>query len=170
MTATAEQQAGLRLWARGLYPYEAGVELLIRHRSLADRMAAGGFLLSNAEDPEVPRGLVWPDVAGFVDSGPGLSGSQRRIVAIIGSLLGVEGYAVDLSDAVAGLDRDNMALVLAALSHANGAHEHRDMTALHQALAEAQRDGATTLAWDPAADEPLPPLYPWPAEAVTAGG
>ena len=35
------------------------------------------------------------------------------------------GVPVDLRDALSGLDRTNMALVL-ALSHANGSHEHRE--------------------------------------------
>jgi len=58
----------------------------------------------------------------------GGSGSDNRVLRIAASLSEL-GVPVDLADAVTGLDRHNLALVLAALSHANGSHEHKDYAA-----------------------------------------
>jgi len=51
---------------------------------------------------------------------------QRQPGAPHAASLSELGVPVDLADAVTGLDRHNLALVLAALSHANGSHEHKD--------------------------------------------
>lgn len=121
----------VRNWARGIYPTEAGVELLIRAELVYD-------------------GAPWIRADGAVDvdellrcSGP-FSGGERRLVRIAGSLLG--GPAVDLSEALPGLDRDNLRLVLAAAAHANGSHDHSDVIVTDGRAAFVGLDAA----------------YPWP--------
>jgi hypothetical protein len=54
---------------------------------------------------------------------------------------------VDLGDLAAGLDRRALTLVLAAIAHAAGSHEHR---------IDRDRDGV------PHPGGRLPPLVPWP--------
>lgn len=104
-TTTAD---ALRAWAKGIYPSEAGVELL---------RETGAW-----------------------------SGGERRLVRIAASLLG--GPAVDLSEDVPGLDRQAAALVLAAIAHANGSHEHSEF--------QFNEDGT------PRGFSRVPTLYPWP--------
>lgn len=135
----SEIEEAVRRWARGLYPAEAGVELLLR-QELAIYDGApwirheGGYA---AIDPEA-----------LLDQTAGWSGGERRLVAIAASLLG--GPAVDLSDAMSGLDRHHASLVLAALAHANGSHQHARMVVDH-ARGVMRRDGFE------------PSLYAWPA-------
>ena len=108
-TTTAD---ALRAWAKGIYPTEAGVELLIRSgRAVSD-------------------GAPW----------------ITRDGDMAASLLG--GPAVDLSEDVPGLDRQAAALVLAAIAHANGSHEHSEI--------QFNEDGT------PRGFSRVPTLYPWP--------
>ena len=114
MTTTHE---GLRQWAKGLYPLEAGVELLIR--GCDGRFARSGYpwVLPTENgswylDPEA----ITEDTIG------GVSGGERRLLVIAASLLG--GEPVNLYEEIPGLDRDHLQLVLAAIAHANGSQEH----------------------------------------------
>jgi hypothetical protein len=69
-------------------------------------------------------------------------------VAIAASLIGDE--PVNLSDAVTGLDRPSLTLVLAAIAHANGSHE--------QSGFQFDDDGKARIVRHDA-------LYGWPTEA-----
>lgn len=132
-----------RAWAKGIYPIEAGVELLIRH---------GKAIYENApwlEETESlgadrPR-MAAVDVERLLEHAGAWSGSERRIVRIAASL--IDGTPVDLNEALPGLDRTNLAHVLAAIAHANGSHEHSDFA----------RDEAGK----PTGFVRLPSLYPW---------
>ncbi len=62
---------------------------------------------------------------------------------------------VALHDALPGLDRRNADLVLAAVAHAAGTHEHRDVIA---GGALGNDDGS------------LPSLHPWPATGTGNAG
>jgi hypothetical protein len=100
--------AGLRKWARGMYPSEAAVELLIR-TGLA---GAGRPWVDTTSD--VAR--VDPDA---LDRHTGvLSGGQRRIAAVALSLM--EGTCVDLGDVMTGVDAVHRYLILVALAYAGG--------------------------------------------------
>ena len=79
-----------------------------------------------------------------------LSGGEQRILRIVASL--ASGSPVNLSAYLPGLDRDLMELVLAAMAHANGSHEHPD---LH--LDPDRRIAVLT--------GRLPSLHPWPEPA-----
>jgi hypothetical protein len=59
-----------------------------------------------------------------------------------------DGHPVDLGDLAAGLDRRALTLLLAAIAHAAGSHEHRDLI--------YGSDGV------PRPGDRLPPLIAWP--------
>lgn len=110
--------AGLRAWAKGVYPFEAGVELLIRTNAglFAGRsqpwIAAG-------DDP----GWWWVDAEQLnEDNFVALSGGEARMLRIVASLL--NGEPLSLYRELPGLDRESAQVVLAAVAHACGSHEH----------------------------------------------
>lgn len=112
-----EVHEALRRWAKGLYPLEAGVELLIR---------AFDGRFANPSQPWVQQGddpgWWWIDVEQMTEDNYGaLSGGETRLLRIAASLLG--GPPVDLSRNLAGLDRQHLQLVLDAIAHAGGSHE-----------------------------------------------
>ena len=113
--------AGLRAWAKGLYPLEAAVELLVR--------VAGGRFASPCYpwiQPCDQPGWWWLNHVAITDDNLGaLSGGEQRILRIVASL--AAGQPVNLYADLPGLDRELMSLVLAAMAHANGSHEHPDI-------------------------------------------
>lgn len=116
-----EVHKALRRWAKGLYPLEAGVELLVQ--AFGGRFANPGQpWVQQGDDP----GWWWIDVEQMAEDNYGaLSGGEVRVLRIAASLLG--GAPVDLSGNLAGLDRERIRLVLAAVAHASGAHENGDL-------------------------------------------
>jgi hypothetical protein len=112
--------AGLRVWARGVYDQEAGVELLIR--AFDGRFARQGW-------PWIRRGDggCWVDVPQLVSHLGPLSGGERRVLTVVAALIDGRHSVDHLGDLLAGLDRQNLQLVLAALAHAGGSHEQVDV-------------------------------------------
>ena len=141
--------AGLRSWAKGLYPLEAAVEILVR--AFGGRFAAPGHpWIQPCDQP----GWWWLDVTMLVDDQIGhLSGGKQRVLRIVASLAG--GAPVSLADNLPGLDRELTDLVLVGLAHANGSHEHPDLR-VDYARGVAVLNGR------------LPSLHPWPG-AVQPG-
>lgn len=135
-TLTTPPDERLRAWAKGMYPLEAGVELLIRH---------GKAIYTGAPWIHDDGERAWLDVETLLNETGAWSGGEKRLVAIAASLIGEE--RVNLSDEVTGLDRPSLDLVLAAIAHANGSHEHSDV--------EFDADGQARVVR-------LGPLYPWP--------
>lgn len=119
-TTSAAVLDGLRRWARGAYAEEAAVELLAR--AFAGRFCTSGYLwVRRCDQP----GWYWLDGEPLLHDTGSLAGGERRLLAVAGAL--VSGLAIDdLPGILAGLDRDHLALVLAALAHAGGSHEHVD--------------------------------------------
>lgn len=108
----------MRAWARGTYPLEAATELLIH--GCGGRFAETGQAWVHVED----RGRAWIDFEELTEqlaAGGPWSGGERRLLALAASL-GADGGL--LNENLASLDRDNLALVLASVSHAGGSHEH----------------------------------------------
>jgi hypothetical protein len=101
--------AGLRTWADGLRPHEAAAELLIE--------ALDGRLLTGPWIRHMPTGTRMLDADVAAAETGHLSGGERRVLAIAVSLID-ERRPVDLGDAITGLDRDTLQLVLQALAHA----------------------------------------------------
>ena len=111
MAEVEDVAAGVRAWAKGRHTTEAAVELLIRG---GRAIYPGAPWLTARED-----GKVVLDFDRLNDEAGAWSGGEQRIVRIALSL--VDG---ELGDDVAGLDRDGVSLVLAAIAHASGSHEH----------------------------------------------
>jgi len=143
-----ELDDALRRWAEGIYTTEAGVELLIRQgRAIYER--APWLIETDWAEAGRPR-MVALDVDALLDGTGGYSGGESRVIRIAASLLG--GPAVDLSEDLPGLDRTHTALVLAAIAHANGSHEHSGV--------RYNDDGR------PVGFTRLTSLYPWPERAT----
>ena len=144
-------QEKLREWARGSYPQEAGTELLLR--AFGGRFAAPGQpwigTSSNADGETAEAWIDFAAIPEHANSGA-YSGGERRFLLLTASFGAFE--PVVLSDIVSGLDRENLVLALAAVSHAAGSHQHSGMS-FHE-------DGR------PKAFTHLTSLYPWPAETL----
>lgn len=110
--------AGLRSWARGAYAEEAAVELLAR--SFGGRFASTSWPWVR---PCNGGGWYWLDADAIWTGSGALSGGERRILNVVAALVGGQPLA-DLGGVLAGVDRRNLGLILAALAHAGGSHEH----------------------------------------------
>ena len=144
---TSQISDALRAWAKGIYPTEAGVELLIR-----SGLTSAGYPWVQ-RSPDSPD-RWWIDADQITADTIGVySGGQQRVLRIAAALLG--GLPVDLFEDVPGLDREHLALVLAAIAHAGGSHEHSG---------ELQPDpaGKWNLNGVRHGFRRLPSLYDWP--------
>ena len=133
-TETERHHAQLRAWAKGIYGLEAATELLIR--GFDGRFA----------DPGCP--WVHPTASGHwvdFDAIPALmgalSGGEQRFLQITASLSGND-TEVNLADAMAGLDRAHLHLVLAGVAHASGSHEQQELTFRPDGTVAFTRPGA----------------------------
>ena len=164
--STDELVEALLRGASGMRTAEAFIRLLLAHGVWPVRLAAAEFVeLSDEDEPEEPRyaWVGWRHAVAALEAGTltGGSGSDNRVLRIAASLSEL-GVPVDLADAVTGLDRHNLALVLGALSHANGSHEHKDYAA------ERPADGSRPVV---TADTPmleLGPVFGWPQRGERA--
>lgn len=142
-SATIER---LRSWGSGMYATEAAAELIIR--AYGGRFTSPGY-------PWIGRsaaGSVWLDAEQMTGHTDQLSGGERRVLAIVQSLATAAPVG-DLGGILAGVDRDNLTLILAALAHAGGSHEH--------VTVHISGTGMSYLR--------LPALVEWPADQTTAG-
>ncbi|MDR7161793.1 hypothetical protein [Arthrobacter sp. BE255] len=137
----------LRAWAKGVYTIEAATELLIR--GFGGKFAApGNPWVYTSNEPQGPGQVnAWIDFAAVPDEVGVLSGGERRFLLLAASV--AEGVPVILRDVVPGLDRENLDLVLAAIAHAGGSHEHSDV--------RFNEDGSMSLR-----KGYLDSLHPWP--------
>jgi hypothetical protein len=157
ITEVDDVDDALREWARGVYTEEAAVELLIRsgwtrRKSFLDDVVAG------RQEPGTHPWVDWENLGqiltGDRDSGIlAASGGEQRVLRIAHSLA-----AGDLGALVPGLDRDVTAMVLAAVAHANGSHEHSGAPTPDSAgrLVETGSGQRFSFAL-------LPSLHPWPS-------
>ncbi|HEY9417600.1 MAG TPA: hypothetical protein VIQ30_22810 [Pseudonocardia sp.] len=115
MTETTALAAALTTWARGYYPSEAAVKLLVDTGML--RKVA--HLVQEDDRGTEPRAWIdWEDAAAWFDEGTGMSGGEARIVAVALAL--AEARPVNLGDAMTGVDHKNARAILAACAHAAG--------------------------------------------------
>lgn len=150
---TNEHHTALRSWAKGIHTTVAATELLIRgfhgrftateqpwirHRSSHDGHFRGAWI--NFQNI--------PDHVGTLSSG-------ERAYLLLAASIGSEQVKVNLSHEISRLDREQLALVLAALAHAAGSHQHSGVT--------FDLDG-TPIGFT----IKLPSLYPWPEPSETA--
>ena len=115
----------LRAWARGMYTTEAATEMLLK--AFGGKFAApGNPWIHTSTEPEGPNQVsAWIDFAAIPDEVGPLSGGERRFLMLAASL--AEDIPVVLGDVVPGLDRESLDLVLAAIAHAGGSHQHADI-------------------------------------------
>ncbi len=135
--------------AVGDYAAEAAVLLLANDGYWPARLRAARLITVEPEpvDGQLWAGIEWPDLDAALAAGRLTgSGEQLAVLRVAASL--AEGRPVDLADVAATLDRRALALVLAALAHAAGSHDHR---------APAPVDGGSDTG------KRLPPLALWPA-------
>jgi hypothetical protein len=139
----------LRAWAKGSYTSEAATELLLR--AFGGRFAApGNPWIHTSTTPEGPHQVrAWIDFEAIPEQAGMLSGGERRFLFVAASI--AENVPVVLGDVIPGLDRQNLKLILAALAHAGGSHEHSDI--------RTNPDGSMSIARGY-----LDSLYPWPAD------
>lgn len=138
---TITRADGLRNWAAGSHAYTAAAELLIRRAFLLN----GPWVEYNAD-----RQWWWFNAEQVHALSGELSGGERRLLSIAASLC--DEFPIQLGDAVQGLDRENLSLVLAAIAHAAGTHEQSEM------MTERADDGGLKLL----GFVNLGPLFPWP--------
>jgi hypothetical protein len=149
-----ELQIALLRAAVGDYGTEAAILLLTNAGHWLGELAAADLITVDYDDDPTgpPTGqpasigwaqVIWTDLDAAIRDGRIVgSAGQLRLLRAAASL--AEGLPVALGDLAAGLDRDNLTLLLAAIAHAGGSHEHRATT-----------NGGHL-------GEPLPPLMPWP--------
>jgi hypothetical protein len=116
--------------AVGDYAAEAAVLLIADSGHWLPRLQAAGLVTIALDGDAVDGGpwaaVQWGDLDRALRSGLiSGTGGQRRLLRAAASL--AEGQPVDLADLTAGLDRAELVLLLAALAHAAGSHEHSDV-------------------------------------------
>jgi 8-oxo-dGTP diphosphatase len=116
----------LRAWARGIYPDEAGVELLIAHGVFLDRADFTSRFISTPGDGHELAVIDWPAAIAALDDSLPCSGSENRMLRLAASLAG--DMPVSLRDALTGIDHHGIQLVIDAVLHASG---HRPPSGLH---------------------------------------
>jgi hypothetical protein len=114
----------LRAWARGIYPDEAGVELLIGHAVFLDRADFASRLITIPGDSLAV--IDWRAAIAALDDSPPCSGSEDRMLRLAASL--ADGTPVNLRDTLTGLDDHGIRLVTKAVLHASG---HRTPSRFH---------------------------------------
>lgn len=142
--------AAIRAWANGLYSTEAGVELLIQHgRAIYE---GAPWITLHPSTSQGALSVASININKLVYGSGAWSGGERRVVRIAASLLG--GPAVDLAEEIPGLDREALGLVLAAIAHAGGSHEHGGIRF---------DDGGVPVGFVKEST-----LYPWPSIGIAA--
>jgi len=139
----------LRDWARGMYPLEAAVELLVR--GMRGRFALPGnpWIKRETGVRGSPEPRYWADLADIEDHIGALSSGERSFLLIVASI-GAD-TPVGLGAAISLLDRAALELVLAGLAHAAGSHQHSEI--IYNEAGQPTRFGR------------LDSLYPWPPQA-----
>lgn len=135
----------LRAWAKGRHTLVAATELLIR--SFNGRFAKPGNRWVIHEDQQPHYWINFEEIPEYLE---GTSGGERRLLMIAASLAD-RGVEINLGDYLSGLDRKILNLVLAAVAHAAGSHEHSGLI--------------VNEAGEQTSIQRLDSLYPWPDES-----
>lgn len=135
--------------ALGDYSDEAAVLLLITSGHWLPQLQHAGLITldGHVDGHGLWAHIAWPDLDAAVRFGTITgSNSQRWVLGAAASI--ADGHPVDLGDLAAGLDRRDLTLVLAAIAHAAGSHDHP----------HTPRDPGGV----PHPCDRLPPLIAWP--------
>ena len=111
--------------AVGDYSAEAAVLLLVNSGHWLPQLQSAGLITIALDDDTFGGGpwaaVQWGDLDGALRAGTvSGTGAQLRVLRAAASI--AEGHPVDLGDLAAGLDRDDLALLLPAVAHARGSH------------------------------------------------
>ena len=120
-TAAAQEPplAGqLRAWARGIYPDEAAVELLISHATFLRRADFTSRFISTSASGDGLAAIDWAAAITALDASLPCSGGEQRMLRLAASL--GDGTPVNLRDALTGIDDHGIQLVVQAVLHAAG--------------------------------------------------
>jgi hypothetical protein len=128
VTAPALEVA-LRASAAGLYPLEAGVDLLIAHRWLLNRSDFRDRFIHHAisitDGTTELAEIDWAAATTALETGDlPSSGGEKRILRLAASL--ADGIPVDLRDALTGLDHHNIYRLINAILHASGQRQQHN--------------------------------------------
>jgi len=117
---TDDLTAALRACAAGLYPLEAGTELLIENGTFLRRDDfTTGFIEHGTSDGNPMAAINWDAaITALANGNLPCSGGERRILQLAASL--AAGTPVSLRDTITGLDDRNTALLAVAIRHAAG--------------------------------------------------
>jgi len=119
---SAALNAALRAHAAGLYPDEAGTELLIRHGSIVHRDDFAAFADTGTSISDGTTMMAWIDwdaaLGALHDGQLPVCGGERRILQLAASI--AAGTLVSLRDTIPGLDKRNLNLLITAIRHAAG--------------------------------------------------
>jgi hypothetical protein len=123
VTAASQLHQALRACAAGIYPAEAGVDLLIGHDTwLHRRDFTSPFMhtgVSLADGVTAMAEIDWTAAITALDAGDlPCSGGERRILRLAASI--AAGTPVSLRDTLTGIDHRNIELVITAILHAWG--------------------------------------------------
>ena len=129
-----------------MHTTEAATELLIR---------ADNGIFASIEQPWIKPSerAYWIDFAAIAEYLGTLSGGEQRLLRIAASIGSEEATPVRLGDVLSGLDRRTLRLVLAAVAHAGGSHQHSSLV--------ISRDGRATITKEPS-------LFMWDGEIRSA--
>ena len=120
-----EVEGALLRAAVGDYAAEAAVLLLANHGYWLARLRAAGLI--TVEPEPVGRQLwariEWAELDAALADGR-LPGSREELAVLRVAVSLADGRPVDLADVAVDLDRRTLGLVLAALAHAAGSHDH----------------------------------------------
>jgi hypothetical protein len=115
---TGTLTGALRACAAGLYPSEAGTELLIRHGGILTREDFRACVHTGTSITDGTTPMAWIDWDAAITAQLPLSGGEHRILQLAASI--AAGIPVSLRDAIPGLDTRNLELVITAIRHAAG--------------------------------------------------
>jgi hypothetical protein len=114
--------AALRAHAAGLYPDEAGTELLIRHGGILPRDDFASFVHTGTSISDGTTLMAWIDwdaaLSALHDGRMPACGGERRILQLAASI--AEGFPIPLRDTLPGLDNRNLELLITTIRHAAG--------------------------------------------------
>ncbi|MFL6116989.1 MAG: hypothetical protein ACJ786_37400 [Catenulispora sp.] len=135
--------------AFGDYADEAAILLLINFGHWLPQLQSADLITVAPEVDGEGRWaqIAWPDLEPALSTGL-IVGSSGEVRVLRAAASIADGRPIDLGDLAAGLDRRALTLLLAAIAHAAGSHDHRRLTYDGDGIA---RPG-----------DRLPPLVAWP--------
>ncbi|SFF34967.1 hypothetical protein [Blastococcus tunisiensis] len=127
---------------------EAAVLLLINFGHWLPQLQSAGLINPEPDADGLWARIDWPELDAALCAGI-LVGDSGELRVLHSAASIADGRSVDLGDLAGGLDRRALVLVLAAITHAAGSHEHRRISSGENGI--------------PHLGDRLPPLIAWPA-------